>query len=66
MTYLVVGIDLHTLDPWHRNVRAHDVSIAKRIAMSSARRRGSNLVVAAVLGPNSNILPDDAAASKAA
>jgi hypothetical protein len=56
MTYLIVGIDLNDLTPWHRNVRASDIESARRMASCWAQKMGINLAVAAVLGPNSNIL----------
>lgn len=58
MTYLIVGIDLDNLTPWHRNVRAADIASARRIASCWAQKMGINLAVAAVLGPNSNILEE--------
>jgi hypothetical protein len=57
--YLVVGLDQDTLAPWHDNVRARDVSTAKRIALARAEAKGINLAVAAVLGPNSSLLTRD-------
>jgi hypothetical protein len=57
-TYLIVGVDLKTLSPWHRNVRASNVRRAKRVAAASARSLGVDLVVAGVVGPGGNILPD--------
>ena len=58
MTYLIVGLDQRTLAPWHRNVAARDVGAAKRIARACARAAGVDLVVAAVIGPNSDIISD--------
>jgi hypothetical protein len=64
VTYLIVGVDRRTLAPWHRNVLAHDVAAARRIARSRAAAEGVALVVAAVIGPYSAVLPDpDASAS---
>jgi len=60
VTYLIVGIDRHTLAPWHENIRAGDVSTAKRIARARAETLGIQLVVAAVIGPGSSIVPDPA------
>jgi hypothetical protein len=60
MTYLVVGLDRRTFVPWHGNVDARDVAAAKRIAQARAEARGLHLVVAAVIGPNSSVLPDPA------
>ena len=59
MTYLIVGLDQRTLDPWHRNVAARDVATAKRIARACAHSFGIDLVVAAVIGPNSDILYEE-------
>jgi hypothetical protein len=58
MTYLVVGLDQSSFAPWHQNVRADDVTTAKQIAFARAHARGIHLVVAAVIGPNSTVLPD--------
>jgi hypothetical protein len=70
MTYLIVGLDRTTLAPWHRNVLARDPATAKPIACAHAAAEGTQLVVAAVIGPNSSVLADPAAkpaaASKAA
>jgi hypothetical protein len=62
MTYLVVGLDQSTFAPWHQNVRAADVTTAKQIAFTRAQARGIQLVVAAVIGPNSTVLADPAPA----
>ena len=62
MTYLVVGLDQSTFAPWHQNVRAPDVSTAREIAFVRAQARGIELVVAAVIGPNSTVLPEPVAA----
>lgn len=68
MTYLIVGLDRTTLARWHQNVLAGDLGTATRIAQARAAAQGINLVVAAVIGPNSCVLSDAAerAASKAA
>jgi hypothetical protein len=58
VTYLVVGVDQSTFSPWHENVRAVDVTTAKQIAFARAHARGIDLVVAAVIGPNSTVLAD--------
>jgi hypothetical protein len=60
MTYLVVGLDRATLAPWHANVRARDVTAAMRLARGRAGACGLNLVVAAVIGPNSSVMQDPA------
>jgi hypothetical protein len=62
VTYLVVGLDQSTFAPWHQNVRAVDVTAAKQIAFARAHARGIDLVVAAVIGPNSTVLADPARA----
>jgi hypothetical protein len=56
MTYLIVGVDRSTLASWHQNVRADDATGAARAAATRAARRGIDLVVAAVIGPCSNVL----------
>jgi hypothetical protein len=60
VTYLIVGLDKNTLAPWHRNIQARDVTAAKRLARTLAQARGIDLVVAAVIGPNTSVLPDPA------
>jgi hypothetical protein len=60
MTYLVVGLDQRTFAPWHENVRADDVATARRMAFTHAAARGIELVVAAVIGPNSAVLTEPA------
>ena len=62
MTYLVVGLDQSTFAPWHENVGAVDVGTAKQVAFARAQARGIQLVIAAVIGPNSTVLADPAAA----
>jgi hypothetical protein len=54
--YLVVGIDHGTLAPWHENISAGDVARAARTAVGRAAAAGIDLVVAAVVGPNSTVL----------
>jgi hypothetical protein len=60
MTYLIVGLDRKTYTRWHENVFADDIGTAKRIARARATARGIDLVVAAVIGPNSAVLSDPA------
>ena len=60
MVCLIVGLDRRTLSPWHTNVAAEDVTRAMTIARSRARRLGIDHVVAAAIGPCSNVLPDPA------
>jgi hypothetical protein len=55
--YLVVGLDRHTLLPWHAYVRAHDVAAAKHDARAR-RRDGVDLVVAAAVGPGLDVVSD--------
>ena len=55
MTFLIVGLDRHTLAPWCRHILAPDVATATRIAMSRATAQGIALVVAAAIGPNSSL-----------
>jgi hypothetical protein len=56
MTYLIVGLDRHTLAPWHENVQADDATVAARVAVGRARRVGVDLVVAAAVGPGANVI----------
>jgi len=58
VTYLIVGLDRHTLARWHQNVLARDTGTATRIARARAAVQGIDLLVAAVIGPNSVVLPD--------
>jgi hypothetical protein len=68
VTYLAVGPDRGSLAPWHENVRApwhenvraQDLATVKRVAASRAAAKGIALVVAAVIGPNSSVVQDDA------
>jgi len=60
VTYLIVGLDRSTLARWHENVLAKDVTSATRKARARAAALGINLVVAAVIGPNSSVVPDTA------
>jgi hypothetical protein len=56
VTYLIVGLDRQTLAPWHENVHAGDAETATRVALDRAEARGIDLVVAAVIGPNSSVV----------
>jgi hypothetical protein len=56
MTYLVVGIDYATMAPWHQNIGSRDAASAVRTARDRAAASGIDLVVAAVVGPNSTVL----------
>jgi len=60
VTYLIVGLDRRTHAPWHGNVSADDIGTAKRIALARARAQAIDLVVAAVIGPNSAVMSDPA------
>lgn len=60
MTYLIVGLDRKTYARWHENVSADDIATAERTARARATARGIDLVVAAVIGPNSAVLSDPA------
>ena len=60
MTYLIVGLDRNTFERWHQNVLAGDVARAKRIARARAAAQGVQLLIAAVIGPNSCVLADPA------
>lgn len=56
MTYLIVGLDRKTQARWHENISARDVTAATRIARGRAAAQGIELVVAAVIGPNSAVV----------
>jgi predicted Fe-Mo cluster-binding NifX family protein len=56
MTYLIVGVDRSTLASWHQNVSAQDACSAALTAAARAAQHGIDLVVAAVIGPASNVL----------
>jgi hypothetical protein len=56
VTYLIVGLDRQTLAPWHENVHAGDAATATHEAVARAAARGIDLVLAAVIGPNSSIV----------
>jgi hypothetical protein len=58
MTYLVVGLDLRTHARWHANVSADDTTTAEWRARTRAKADGIDLVVAAVIGPNSAVMSD--------
>ena len=70
MTYLIVGLDRRTYARWHENISADDIVTAKLIARTRATAKGIDLMVAAVIGPNSTVMADPGeewtAASKAA
>jgi hypothetical protein len=58
--YLIVGLDKSTLVPCHENIQARDVTAATLLARARAQERGIDLVVAAVIGPNTSVLPHPA------
>ena len=58
VTYLIVGLDRNTLARWHGHVMARDIGRATVLAHARAAADGINLVVAAVIGPNSAVLED--------
>src|SRR3954467_4691004 len=58
MIYLIVGLDHRTLAPWHSNVRDRDAAAATRAACARASADGVDLIVAAVIGPNSTVVDD--------
>ena len=62
VTYLVVGVDQSTFAPWHQNVRAADVLTARQVACARARAPGIELVVAAVVGTELQVMPEPARA----
>ena len=59
MTYLIVGVDRRTLAPWHKSVLERDPAAAARTALAHADTDGIDLVVAAVIGPNTTIVATD-------
>jgi hypothetical protein len=63
VTYLIVGLDRNTLARWHQNVMARDIRSATRIARTRAAAQGITLLIAAVIGPNSAVLPEPVAGS---
>ena len=65
MTYLIVGLDRNTLTPWRRHVLAGDVTTAVRLGCARAAAQGVQLVVAAVIGPDSNVVTAVAPAASA-
>ena len=65
MTYLIVGLDRNTLTPWRRHVLAGDVTTAVRLGCARAAAQGVQLVVAAVIGPDSNVVTAVAPATPA-
>jgi hypothetical protein len=56
VTYLIVGLDRSTQARWHEHVSARDVGSATRVARTRAAAQGFELVVAAVIGPNSAVV----------
>ncbi len=56
MVYLVIGLDAETRAGWHQNVLAPDVTTAVRRARLHAAAEGTDLIVAAVVGPNSSVV----------
>ena len=66
MIYLVAGLDRTTFARWHDHVMADDVDIATRLARARAAAEGLELIVAAVIGPCSNLVSDGVDASHVA
>ena len=58
MTSLVVGVDRRTLTHWHTNVLARDAGDAASRARAMAAADGVDLVIAAIVGPDSTHLPE--------
>jgi hypothetical protein len=56
MIYLIVGLNRRTLTPWRKNVLERDTAHATRAAVTRARADGIDLIVAAIIGPNSSVL----------
>lgn len=57
MVYLIVGLDHTTLTSWHDHVMAADADAATGIARRRAAAQGIDLVIAAVVGPYSDVVP---------
>jgi len=55
---LVVGVDRRTLAHWHANVLTDDPGDAATRARAMAAADGVDLVVAAIVGPRSAVLPE--------
>jgi hypothetical protein len=62
VTYLIIGVDRDTHAPWHWHVLARSVAAATGMATARAAAQGIALVIAAVIGPNSAVLPESASA----
>jgi hypothetical protein len=60
VTYLIVGLDRKTHARWHENVSAEDIRTAKLFAEVRAAAQGIDLLIAAVIGPNSAVVSDPA------
>lgn len=58
MTYLIVGLDRRTHARWHRHVFERDTARATQAAVARASADGVDLIVAAIIGPNSSVLDD--------
>ena len=58
MTYLIVGVDRDTHAPWHWHVLARSVAAATGMATARAAAQGIALVIAAVIGPGSDVISD--------
>jgi hypothetical protein len=55
--YLIVGLDRQTLAPWHDNIQAGRPGGRHARRHARAQAHGISLVVAAVIGPNSSMMP---------
>jgi hypothetical protein len=60
VTYLIVGLDRKTHARWHENVSAENIAAAELRAGQRAAAQGIDLVIAAVIGPNSAVLSNPA------
>jgi hypothetical protein len=56
--FLIVGIDRNTFAAWHEHIRAGHVAAAKRIAHARAAAMGIDLVIAAAIGPYSDVITE--------
>jgi hypothetical protein len=57
VTYLIIGVDRDTHAPWHWHVLARSIAVATGMASARAAAHGIVLVIAAVIGPNSAVIP---------
>jgi hypothetical protein len=58
MISVVVGVDRRSLTHWHGNVQTEDPGDAATRATAMAAADGIDLVIAAIVGPRSAVLPE--------